>query len=296
MIYLVAALVTAAAYGVHVWTYGTKLTPDGRFYVALGAGTRVPAPYCYRVLVPLVCRARLRVWRAVSALALVGTGPLLVAYLALLGVDAPLLGLALWLGLPGVFGLLVRYPVLVDQVANAAALGAAVLWWGGHPATALVVALVGGLVRETVPVWAAALALSPVLLCGLLAPLLLRLFVAPGPIPESARAWLEKPLEAARVHHLGSALDPAKMLAPWGALAVLFPLAAGAPGAGRLVLAAALALAVAYAQLFVANDATRLYQAPAPLVVAVGALLVPAYLAPLVAVAHLFNPWARVDT
>jgi hypothetical protein len=51
-------------------------------------------------------------------------------------------------------------------------------------------------------------------------------------------------------------------------------------------------VAVGYAQLLVATDSTRLYQASAPVVCIAAALVIPPEWAVAVLVAHWLNPWA----
>lgn len=248
------------------------LTPDGRRYLAMGAGRRVCLPFHLRWLVPFVCRESYARWRVVSLVSLAA-----VAVLVAVFVGTP--WAAAVVALPGLdFNR--RHPVLVDAPGLALALLAAVLW-PVAPWAAVAVACVAGMVRESAPVWAAVFAWSVWPLLGLV-PVVLRWSMRQGEDPCGYGAVLRRPLRSALEAHRGRWLDPAVMVAPWGGLLV---------AAGNLSPRVAVALAVGYGQLLVATDSVRLYQWAAPVVAVAAFGAVPPAWHPLLALSIVGNPW-----
>ena len=190
---------------------------------------------------------------------------------------------ALLLGLPWI-----RFawhaPILIDMPSLALALGAAVLW-PLSPIGALGIALLAGAVSEKAPVWAAIFALQPLLMVGLLAPLVRLIAVKPGEVKnDDALAWTLNPLRAGLRGHAGIWRSARAMLAPWGVCLIV---AFGVPSLWLLA-----ALAVGYGQLLVATDTVREYQQAAPVVCVAAAMMIPEpWIGPAL-LAHWFNPWA----
>ncbi len=265
----------------------SRLTPDGRRYLEMGAGVAQPMPFHLRALLPTICGANRNRWAWANLFGAAGSTLLIVALATLSGatMGQGILAGGLFLLLPWVrfcFGA----PVLVDMPALALSLLSAVLFLGGYLYLAVFAVSIAAMASEKAPVWAALFAWHPVLLVGLLIPVLERLTSTPGrdaPGRPDAEV-LTNPVHSAMKWHRGKWLDPRVMLLPWGAclLAVANP---------SWQLCAV--VAVAYAQLLVATDSVRLYQQAAPIVCIAAATALPLSL-PLVAVVaivHLTHPW-----
>lgn len=282
MVIVYSTLIGIAAYALHLYNFGSRLTPDGRFYLERGRGEPVPTPYRYRWLLPYILRANVRTWNVVTGVALVLTCPLI----ALFGATAPITAVLLWVGLPW-FRLGVRYPVLTDAPAMFLVLLGAFL--GGHDYWILAILLVGiaAMMRESAPIFACALTLSPWFLISMIPVIFAYFLTEKGEIPGDCQ-WLRTPVKSAWEFHGTKLLNPRFMLLPWGAVlvALLSP---------HLVYALPV-LALAYGQMLVANDFARLYQWAAPMMVVLAAPLIgPMWWAiPLLAL-HLMNPWAEIE-
>jgi len=108
-----------------------------------------------------------------------------------------------------------------------------------------------------------------------------------GSDPVGEESMLRDPLRAGRLSHMGRWLDPASMVAPWGA-GVLAAFTTDPAIIPSLVITTVLA----YGQLLVATGTARLYQWAAPPVVLGAATVIPARWAIGILVLHQFNPWA----
>jgi len=253
------------------------ITPDGARYLA----ARPPAPFHLRVLIPWLCQDIAARWLAAAwcGLAAMALGIMLLAPTWQAGVAAALLAAAL-----PMVRFNIEHPVLVDLPALGLATLAAGLWHVGWWPAALLVVLLAGAAKETAPVFAALFAWTPVLLLGLVVPLIVRWRREPGDdVLDEHNAWvLAHPIQAAREYHDGwlRNLDP-RLVAPWGAAVV-------ALAAPTWQLAAV--LAVAYAQLLIATDTVRLYQWAAPVVALAAVAAVPWQWWPVLIVATAFNP------
>lgn len=250
----------------------------------MGQRISQPLPFHWRWALPRVCGSSVTRWRiaawAGAAAAVALTGVLALQHGASL--EQAVAAALLLAGLPAVRFATVDAPVLIDMPGLALALGAAVLY-PLEPRAAVGVAILAGAVWERAPIWAAVFAWNPLLLVGLVAPLL-RFAVRRVPVhPADPLGWtLRSPFEAGRKSHAGHWRDPAWMALPWGAgLAALLE-----PSPWLL-----LALAVGYSQLLLATDTVRLYQQAAPVVCIVAAMALPAaWLVPVIA-AHWLNPF-----
>jgi hypothetical protein len=265
------------------------LWPDARRYLARGAGAPTPQPFSYRWLMPFLCKTSLRRWISSSYLHLAALPVLLYCWLRPHVSDTRLLivGSLLVCGLPGIWRITLRWPVSVDAAMMTWALAAAELYQVHQPLLACAAALVAGSVKETGPVFAACYAWNPLLLAGLVAPVLARMLDRPGTDPMGQERVLASPFIASRLYHTGRWFEPQLMLAPWGVALLAF----GATD-GPIVVRAAVTAGVAYAQLFFATDTVRLYQAAAPPVILATLTVIPPDLAFAALAAHLFNPWA----
>lgn len=265
-----------------------ELSSDGDRYWSMGEGKRVPYPFAFRWLVPLLCGNSWVRWRACTYLHLLALPVLTAVWLR---PQVPREGLAvlgglMMCGLPGLWRNHLRRPVLVDPVALVWAIGAAILIQYELWLPAVLVVIVAAGAKETAPVFAACFAWHPLPLVGLVVPLVRRLLIAPGADTHHSRA-LAEPFAAARDSHAGRMLAATTMLAPWGMglLAVL-------NRDTRTVAMLVVVLALAYGQLIVAVNHTRLYQWAAPVVLLAAVAHVPDGYEAAVLAAHVFNPWA----
>lgn len=280
MIALAAAAFALAYAGLVIYAVGRRVSPDGRRYLAMAVGEPAPIPFHYRWLIPAMFRSRIWAWSWGSlvfhAAAAAGVAALAQVH-GLEGAQAFAAG-ALFATLP-MCRTSVRLPVLVDMPALAFIAWIAVAVTSGHLATAAVLVFIGAAVKETVPIFAAALALHPGLLVGLAVPAFRRLLVKPAPhvSPETAT-----PFRYARIRQADRLLNPFQVLLPWGVCLV------GLLNAGPWVF---VSLALSYATLFVASDHVRLYQwGGIPLSIA-AAGVIPVELLPFALAVHLLNPW-----
>ena len=255
----------------------TALTPDGIRYVQR---VNLPSPFHLRWLIPYLCRDESTRWDVAAWAGLAG---LIVGTWGLAGGWAGVAAALLVAVLPSVrFNLTHR--VLVDLPALGLATLSAAAWVHGWTVPALVLAVVAGAAKESAPIFAALFAWSPLLLVGMVAPLVIHLSRTRGPDTLGEHhAWiLAHPVQASRQYHAGflSTLDP-RLVLPWGACVV-------ALAAPSWQLAAV--LTAAYAQLAVATDTVRLYQQAAPVVAVAAVTAVPWQWWPVLVVVTAFNP------
>lgn len=252
------------------------VTPDGACYIS----DNPPSPYHLRVLLPALCKRNPTRWQAATyagiALTAIGTWALIGGWA---GITAALLVLAL----PST-----RFnasnPVLVDAFALGAATCSAALMVHGQVIPALIAALIAGATKETAPVFAALFAWNPLLLAGLIVPLLVRLTRTPGTftVNEHHRWVLDHPIKASKQYHHCYLLDlHPNLITPWGGCVV----ALGAPSVQLIT-----TLIVAYLQLIIATDTVRLYQWAAPIVAVSAVSAVSWQWWSLLVVVTAFNP------
>jgi hypothetical protein len=265
------------------------ISPDGRRYLAKGQRRPVPYPFAIRWLLPRICRASLTRWRWCTDIHLIALPPLMYLWLAPYQSDELLraVGALLICGLPGIWRIHLRWPVSVDASALAWALGAALLQQHDLPVLAVAAALIAGSIKETSPVFAACFAWHPLLLVGVVAPVVAAVFARRGPDPMGQADVLSNPFMASRLYHVGRWFDPKLMATPWGMC-----LLALASTDHRLLPALLVSVALAYGQVLVATDTVRLYQWAAPPVIAATTTVLPARWAIAALVVHLLNPWA----
>ena len=258
-----------------------RITPDGRHYLAMAGGVAQPMPYHVRRGLPMICGTSKRRWKVANTISTLAAA-WLIGCLAVLHGATPYqaaFAAALFLGLPWV-RFCVECPVLVDMPGLAGALFAAVAWLSGYQPLALVAVCVAAPISEKAPIWAALFAWHPVLLAGLIVPLVVRCILKPAE-PDAGDVELTHPLRAGLDWPKKKWRDPLAMVMPWGmCLAALL----------ALTLPLCVALLIGYAQLLVATDTVRLYQQAAPVVCVAAAMVIPIEFAPLALVAHWFNP------
>lgn len=290
-----AVVAAAAGGGVVLRALGRRrephpeLSPDGRRYLAMAAGRPAPFPFALRWLLPALCSTSLRRWRWCTALHLGALPPLVAYWLWAEGTAAVVCvaGGLMVCGLPGVWRLYLRWPVLVDPAAMAWALASAVFAQHRLWLPAVGAALIAGSMKESAPLFAACYAWHPAALVGLVAPLVRAATTRWGDDVEGDDWILDHPILASRREHKGRWFAPGLMLAPWG-MCLLAPVA-GVPLAWPIL---AVTAALAYGQVLVAVNTVRLYQwAFAPAIAATVAV-VPERLVLAALALHLLNPWA----
>ncbi|SEG86531.1 hypothetical protein SAMN04489712_119104 [Thermomonospora echinospora] len=265
------------------------VSPDGRRYLTAGSGRPVSLPFMLRWLLPRLCGDSLRRWRWCTTAHLVALPPLVTVWMAPWVADDRLrvIGGLLLCGMPGIWRIQLRWPVLVDGTAMAWALGSAICFQHGLWVPGIAAVLVSGCVKETAPVFAACFAWHWVALVGLAAPLVRRLTGTIGEDLFGQPDLLKDPWRAGSLYHAGKWFDPLAMLTPWGA-GLLAALSVDTRIAPMLIVTVALA----YAQLLIATDTARLYQWAAPPVVLGAVQVMPSRWAIAILIVHLCNPWA----
>jgi hypothetical protein len=281
---LILIAIPTIAYLLTWWFTGWALSPDGVFYLKMSKKEVVPLPYAQRWLLPWLLRTE-RAWTAMGVLSTIMM-PFLTALYVGGSFSKQILAELLFIGLPGIWRLNVRLPILVDPTAMCLALLAAILEHHGHSSLAILAVLLGTAVKETTPIFAAIFTGSWLPLLGISAVLVCwSCWVRNGAPGKPEEPWLQHPVrEARKVHDFFHALA---IVAPWGAVAVL---AYFAPWWSFLGLIAALALVAGYGQLLAAQDNARLFQWAAPAVIALVLQHPPSWVWP-VAFLGLFNPY-----
>jgi hypothetical protein len=246
--------------------------PDAARYLLAAQGIPQASPFHMRPLWPFLLGDSVPRWRMVR----LACFPLIVALTAtwrLLAGDP--WGVALAAGLllvllPGVQGPDAVNPVGVDLPTMVLGLGAVVLIELGHPAQIVAAVVLTGLTasgKESAPVWVALWAWNPWALLAFAAVAVAFLVRRPqmDPITEQTpvlKRVHDRPITSSMEHHRGQWRNAWFMVAPWGVT-----LAALVDPSPRL----AVVVAAAYAQLVIATDTVRIYQAAAGPVVALAA-------------------------
>lgn len=251
------------------------MTWDGLRYTADGP---VPSPFHYRWLIPAATD------RDPEKMAMVTRASLLALPLAMRAYTGSWKPGLMLFGLHHVWRYNWVRPVLVDAPAMLVAVAAAAAT-AVSPGAGIALSLLGGTVKETVPLFAAAFAWSPWPLVGLVV-LAARWLQPDGsdPVPatEFAHQALEHPFQTAWFERKGRMLDPKLWVLPWG----LCLLALHDPSPQVLA-----TLALAYAQCLRSTDTPRLYQWAWPVMAAAASKKVPKEWFVLALLAHTLNPW-----
>jgi len=250
---IAACIVAVVVYAVCVYAHGTRLTPDGHIYLAMGRGAKVPRPYALYAL-PMVMRG-VASWRVLHA-----ASYLTVAVCTALLADRhgmtpwPVVGLVVTLPMmrQGV-----TWPVLLDMPMMAAASLVAVLAPSLGP-WLLPVILATYLIHVRAPLWAALYAwpyasTETVVLAAVIAGAVAYLhYEATKPHPQEASVpWLRDPFGAAVAKHMPTMHDARVWIVTWAG--GLFVLASGS-------VHAYVCMAAGYAACLVAQDRVRIYQ------------------------------------
>jgi hypothetical protein len=285
----ITTALSAAWFAILRHAHGVSMFPDGVRYLHAGKGNRLHRPFHLRWLLPWLLRDDQRAWHVTTAAATIGLAPAMYCFLLACGLDADaaLVGSLLVPSLPGIFRFNVASPFTVDAVALLLTIIAATLFRVEAYAAA-VVALVAATVKESSPLFIAALAWHPLALVAF-APVIIRQLASPASptdiFDERSRDMLARPVHWAMRLHQATWSDGAMMIAPWGVVALGFA-ALGTPWV-------AVTVALAYAQTLVATDTVRLYQYAAPAMIYAALTVMPMEYAGVVVVAGLFNPWQR---
>lgn len=256
---LATLMISAAIYCVHIWRHGSTVTPDGRFYLAMGNGGIVPRPYALRVLPSFIrSLAGWRVVHAASYLALIAATYAAVHHVSAAHAMPAALTLA---ALPSVRQS-TSWPVLTDM-PTWALIACGVVAAQHDTLLAIGIIGMGTLITERATILAtvAALPWLPAdAVVGLVA-LAIAAFVAVlanTPAADSDIEWLRHPMKTALAKHRQS--DLLSWWLPWGGAVLALPCITQAPLSIFMV-------AVAYGQCLVAQDRARLYTAAAVTVV-----------------------------
>lgn len=254
---ILTLLIASAIYAAQLWRYGSHVTPDGAYYMAMGRGHSVPAPYAYRLLPRYIgTLAGWRVVHVVSYLALIAA-----AYVAV-HAQAPSVAMpaALTLAaLPSV-RMSISWPVLTDM-PSWAVVGTSLALAHYDPVTAVCVALLGIVVTEKTP-WFAVATIAPLIdwhvaviaLCWLVSASVLLWWSTKTAVAD--RDWLQHPFREAIARHRTSNIT--NWLLPWGGAVVALPF---------LNYSTWLVVLLSYGQCLIAQDRARLYMMAAPVVI-----------------------------
>ena len=272
---VISALIGAASIALTLYQHGCAVSSDGSVYLDLAKRQR--SPFCLRWLLPLILPKRLASWAAISWLSLVGSAAAMWWWACIMDSQSPVAVAAMWTTLP-IYRVAAHFPVLVDAPGLALGLAAACMAQTGQVRRGVVTTIFANTINEKTAIFAALWAKSPMLAFGLIptviAAIVCRLRHGRQRLSVVSRA---RQRNATRLN------SAAALLAPWGlGLAAVF--ASWTP----IELAT---LAVAYAQLFVACDCTRLYQWAAPVVLPKAVAVLPSHWHVPAIVAMWFNPW-----
>lgn len=255
-----------------------RLGPDSSRYILAGRGVAVARPFNLRWLLPTVCGNSAKRWWLAWGLSwpIAAAGMVWWSFELNLTVWQGLTAAVLVLSLAGVWAPHVCRPVSVDLPAMAVSIVAVAALEAGWWPLAVALVLVAASIKETSPVFAALWAWNPILLAGLLVPVVVSFWRRPALDEVTAQPVLKRvhdhPVRSAWEHHAGKWRDP-RMVVQWGpCLAALY----------RPTWQVAAVLAAAYAQLAVATDIYRLVHTAA------GPLLA------IVAVQQIPTPWLGV--
>ncbi|NBW09903.1 MAG: hypothetical protein EBR82_17945 [Caulobacteraceae bacterium] len=236
--------------------------PDAARYLLAAQGKPVARPFNVRWLLPAVCKDDPKRWTATwfASWPLLAAGS--VVWALGMGADwqAAVAAAAFLVALPGVWGPHSVRPVGVDLPSMAVAIWAAAAFAHGQPLVGVVIACIAAGISEKAPVMVALWAWTPWALVALVVPLVANFVRRPGLDEVTAVPLLKRvhdhPITTAMEHRRqqGGWRNAWLMVAPWGVtLAALLD-----PSPWLIA-----AMVVAYAQLLVATDVVRLYQAVA---------------------------------
>jgi hypothetical protein len=231
-----------------------RFGPDAARYILAGHGKPVAKPFNLRVLLPAICGADVKLWAIVwwASWPVAALGMVWWGFEAGLVWQQMLAAPVLLLALAGVWGPHVVRPVGVDLPAMAVSIVAVAALEAGWWPLAVVLVLIAASIKESSPVWGALWAWHPILLVGIVVPLVVGLWRRPTLDEVTQNPVLKRvhdhPVKSAFEHHAGKWRDP-RLVVQWGACLAAFV---------NPSLRVAAVTVVAYAQLFVATDTYRL--------------------------------------
>lgn len=247
-----------------------RFGPDAARYMLAGHGKPVARPFNLRVLLPAICGADVKLWSIVwwASWPVAALGMAWWTFEAGLVWQQMIAAPILLLALAGVWGPHVVRPVGVDLPAMAVSIVAVAALHAGWWPLAIVLACVAASIKETSPVFMALWAWNPILLVGLVVPVVVSFFRRPVMDEVTLNPVLKRvhdhPIRSAFEHHAGKWRDP-RMVLQWGGCLAAFYTPS--------LRVAAVTLA-AYAQLIVATDTYRLIHTAAGPALAVAAVQV----------------------
>ena len=258
--------------------------PDAARYWLAADGKPVAKPFHLRWLLPALCGQDLKLWWAVWGLSwpLLASGTVFWARGTGASWAVSAAAAALLVALPGIWGPHSVRPVGVDLPAMAVGIWAAACFTNGQPVIGVVLVVWAACIKETMPVWVALWAWTPLALVGLVAPAVAAVVRKHEVDPVTAQPLLQRvhdhPVRSSLEHHRGQWRSAWFMVAPWGA--GLAALLAPSPQLFATV-------GLAYGQLVVATDTVRLYQmAAGPVVCLAAAGVIPTHWLLLAVVVH----------
>ena len=250
----------------------SRLPYDAFFYVQ--SEFPCAAPYCYRWLPCLAFgkikeeKQRREWWKRASLVSLLLSAPVLYYVLLSMGLNSSqgLLGVWIFVWLQGVFRTNIMFLLLIDQFQILLVLLITLTALQGWIIPTIILSIIASGFGERAPVFACIFSMSPLPAVGIVGQLLARKLITPTPPPDDAGIdfwWLTTPVT--KVGHQSnhkSIFDYDKMLISWGPCVVLAPLGVYLHGMANITILVSLliALCVAYAQLLIATDKSRLYQ------------------------------------
>jgi hypothetical protein len=270
------------------WDRPVPLSPDGERYWAMGGGSVVCRPFYYRWLMPLLCKQSQFRWRMISELSVFLLIPASAFMLWCYGIPlyGCIVGCLAVMGLSGVWSFNKSVPVLVDapaMLSTVLAVSFSFLDWHFWP-IAIMFSVLAGCIKETSPIFASAIAWNPVLLFGLIAPLIKKIRTVEGEdvclIPDAIFA-IHHPYQAGMKSHMHEWTDWRIMIAPWGGLLL---------ASFAISLPLVVSVLLAYAMLLIATDTVRLYQWSWPAML-IAAFSLPSFLWIPIVILVLFNPY-----
>jgi hypothetical protein len=271
----------AVALGVLAWAVfrldeTPKAAPDSGYYGSMPF-TKVPAPFSFRPLVPLLAGGQGSTWVFLTFLGIV------MQSVAMFWLTGSLAGSVLILGLPAGARFSVRHPVLVDAYALGCTLMAAAVGWSVWGLVLLVPML--ALMREQAPVLLALLTGHPWLGLGVLLAPASHAAVGRETDPARDNAFITYPWRTVQAYRKGHWLSFGHMVLPWG---MVLPLAMLTPWTWPMWVA----LALGIVPVLRASDVGRVAMWGAPvLILAAVQAPIPPTAWPLVLLIHCLNPY-----
>ena len=278
MVYLYATLITTIALFIrYIDLFGPEfpiyLSPDGQRYMGMANNIDQPRPFCHRFLLPEIFRTP-RKWQIFTYSSLIALGPAL-AYFIDGTIEQKLFGVALMVGLTGVFRINVLYPVLVDAPAMLLVVLMAALIKHHNWVLAYSLLIFAAGIKESTPIFIFLLAQNWWWALGILVSVALNYQYRNKPKVESG-------IKVGLAAHKGYWFSASEMLLPWGmCLLVVFNM-------NWWVFAI---IGVSYGQLLIANDRARLYQWAFPAVINAVVPIIPVEWMIPVLLIHYFHPF-----